>query len=127
MLSYDDALAIMLGYAAALPSETISLDRGGGRVLASALHAYINSPRRAVAAMDGYTLRSDYTASGLSRFHVRGTIMVADPDRGRVERGEPRRIMAGAAMPAGTEMGALRAQPAGEPRLRVRRLPARCR
>lgn len=99
-LGYDDALAIIIGHAAPLPAETIPIGRAGGRILAVPLVARIDSPQRAVAAMDGYAVLSGDLAAGTTRFAIRGISVAGGSDPGRLGPGQTLRIMTGAAMPA---------------------------
>lgn len=103
-LSYDDALAIVIGHAAPLCAETVPIDHAGGRVLAAPLVARIDLPQRAVAAMDGYAVRSDDLATGRRHFAVHGIAVAGDAQCGSIESGQTRRIMTGAAMPAGGDV-----------------------
>ncbi len=51
MISYDEALARLIGAVQSLPGETIGLDAAGGRTLAKRVVAAIDAPRADVSAI----------------------------------------------------------------------------
>jgi molybdopterin molybdotransferase len=57
LLPVDTALAQLLADAAPLPSETISIGKANGRVLASDVTARLTQPPFDASAMDGYAVR----------------------------------------------------------------------
>src|SRR5262245_57574658 len=56
MISYSDALALMLGEAHALGSESVALEASYRRVLANDVRSPLALPSFDNAAMDGYAL-----------------------------------------------------------------------
>ena len=64
MISYDEALARLIGAVQSLPNETIGLDAAEGRTLAKRVVAAIDAPRADVSAMDGYAVRMAEAGAG---------------------------------------------------------------
>jgi len=59
MLSYPDALALLLGAASPLGRESVPIEAAAGRVLATDIVSPLALPSFDNAAMDGYALRAD--------------------------------------------------------------------
>lgn len=90
-----------------LSSETISLDRAAGRVLASEIISEVNVPNFQRAMMDGYALRATDIAEA-SADNPLPLDVVADCTPGEffdkeIQPGQAIRIMTGAALPAGVD------------------------
>ncbi|PSJ38304.1 molybdopterin molybdotransferase MoeA [Allosphingosinicella deserti] len=102
-LTFDRALALLVGQAAPLGTEPVSLAEAGGRSLAAPVHAAIDAPRYDAAAMDGFAIADADLEAGITRFVVVGASYPAAPYPGAIGRGEAVRIMTGAPMPAGTD------------------------
>ena len=106
MISYQEALGIILAESAVLARHSVPLHAAAGRISAEALHARLDVPAFANAAMDGYAVaapirRRQRTAAG-------------DPAGGRQRRwpaiappqataGSAWEIMTGAPVPAGLD------------------------
>src|SRR5579871_6751528 len=80
---FDRAQALVAAEAVPLGAETVPLARAGGRVLARAVVARLDMPRRDTAAMDGFAVRAKDLAAGLTRYRLRGASYAggATPDR----------------------------------------------
>ena len=104
MLTVEQAQAILLGGVVALPTETVPLADGLGRVLASAVHATRAQPPADNSAMDGYAVRWADVAGELP---VELTVADLIPAGGWSERelqlGEAARIFTGAPLPPGAD------------------------
>ena len=101
MISYSDALALLLGEARPLDIEQVGLDVAARRFLASDVVSPLSLPSFDNAAMDGYALRagagtiaagSTYTVAAM---HAAGDVTHAYPDADACE------IATGARMPEG--------------------------
>ncbi|MBI4640903.1 MAG: molybdopterin molybdotransferase MoeA [Candidatus Tectomicrobia bacterium] len=103
MISYQEALNIILHAASPLGGEQVSFDETLNRVLAEDLFADSNLPPFPQSAMDGYALIADETkgASETSPLKLRviGTIGAGHTLSRNVERGQAVRIMTGAPIP----------------------------
>ena len=102
-LDFDRALALLVGQAAPLGTEPVSLAQAGGRSLAAPVYAAVDAPRYDAAAMDGFAIADADLEAGITRFTVVGASYPAAPYPGAIGRGEAVRIMTGAPMPAGTD------------------------
>lgn len=101
MISYGDALELLLASASALASERCGLGEVCGRVMAADVTSAVSLPPFDHAAMDGYALRADaHTVAG-SEHPVAGSQAAGDAAR-RVEGGGCE-IMTGALLPQGTD------------------------
>ncbi|MBA4191405.1 MAG: hypothetical protein C0467_25780 [Planctomycetaceae bacterium] len=85
-----------------LPGEIVSLPQLAGRVLADAVVSPVDVPGFARAAMDGYAVCSEDTATS-APLDVLGESMPARPFTGTIERGQAVRITTGAPIPAGAD------------------------
>jgi len=83
-------------------TERCALADASGRVLAEGVHATLDVPAMANAAMDGYALRLADAAPG-ARLRVVGRALAGHPYAGRVSAGEAVRVMTGAALPDGAD------------------------
>ena len=102
MISYDDALALMLDAAPVLAAETGTLDTAAGRYLAHDIRAAIDAPRADVSAMDGYAVRQDDVEPG-KWLTVVGEAAAGVPLQDRIGNGEAARIFTGAFVPHGAD------------------------
>ena len=102
-LSFDRALALLVGQAVPLGTEQVPLADAAGRSLAAPVHAAIDAPRYDAAAMDGFAIADADLEAGISRFEVVGSSYPAAPYPDAIGRGEAVRIMTGAPMPAGAD------------------------
>ncbi|WCL55564.1 molybdopterin molybdotransferase MoeA [Gimibacter soli] len=106
MLSYSDALALVLDHAAPAAAAEWPLGEAIGCVLAGDLHAKTASPSFDNAAMDGYAIRSVDTAGASAEkpahLTVSRTLAAGDPGTNvALSAGEAARIMTGAPVPPG--------------------------
>ena len=100
MLSVDEARAVMLGVARALPAETIKLADALGRGLAGPVIAARDHPPFPSSAMDGYAVRSADTPGSLK---VIGEAAAGHGFEGPCEAGTAVRIATGGAVPEGAD------------------------
>lgn len=95
------------GQARRLASESVPLDRAGGRVLAADVTSSVDVPGFARSMMDGYALRADETqgASTYNRLEldIVGESLPGRPFEKTVSRGQAVRIMTGAPLPSGAD------------------------
>lgn len=102
MIGFDEAISRLTGVASPLGTETIALSQAAGRRLAADVTARLDSPRRAVSAMDGYAVRSADLTGGLP-LKVIGESYPGNPFGQEITDGTCVRIFTGAAMPAGAD------------------------
>ncbi|MHA7816914.1 MAG: molybdopterin molybdotransferase MoeA [Pseudohaliea sp.] len=102
MISLEGALARLLAAVPAPPAlETVPLEAGAGRVLASPVRAPADVPAFADSAMDGYAVRSDEVVPGaLLPVHQR---IAAGTAPEPLQRGTAARIFTGAPLPEGAD------------------------
>jgi molybdopterin molybdotransferase len=103
LLSVADALALVLGDAAPLPSESATLVDAAGRVLAADLVALRTQPPADVSAMDGYAVRADDVATAPAHLTVVGEVAAGRPFDRAIRQGEAARIFTGAVVPRGAD------------------------
>ena len=102
LLSFDEALAALLGYARPVTDlEMADTAVACGRVLASALRSPIAMPDMDMSAMDGYAVRVADVTPG-ARLRVSQRIPAGSVGHA-LEAGTAARIFTGAPMPAGAD------------------------
>ncbi len=106
MISYQEALGIILAGSTVLGRRNVPLQAAAGRISAEALQARLDVPAFANAAMDGYAVAASDTASASAEqpaiLPVAGTVVagLAPP---RATAGGAWEIMTGAPLPAGLD------------------------
>jgi molybdopterin molybdotransferase len=103
VIPVEEALAIVLREAAALPTEEVSLDDALGRVLAEDAASDVEMPPFDRAAMDGYAVRSADVRSAPVALEVVGEVRAGQWPEREVGAGETLRIMTGAPLPRGAD------------------------
>ena len=102
MLSVVEARARILAGLTPKGAETVPLEQGLGRVLAQPLTARRTQPPFPAAAMDGYAVRRDEAAAGMS-LSVVGEAAAGAAYPGSLGPGEAVRIFTGAPVPDGAD------------------------
>lgn len=102
MLSYDEALDLLLGTIAVLPTENVPIENARGRYLAKPLQAAIDAPRKDVSAMDGYAVRLVDAQPG-RWLTVVGEAAAGTPFDRTIAEGEAARTFTGAHIPDGAD------------------------
>lgn len=100
MISFDNALDILLTSAVPLGTEEVSLQSSAGRVLASDIRSDIDMPPFDKSAVDGFACRM---AGDASPMRVTETIAAGSQPHHTVAPGECARIMTGAMVPEGAD------------------------
>jgi molybdopterin molybdotransferase len=100
LLPVDDAIAVILDEAAALPHEMVPVADALGRFLAEPVTAPFDLPPFTNSAMDGYAIRAADTPG---RLRVVGESAAGTPFAGRVGAGEAAAISTGAVLPEGAD------------------------
>ena len=109
MIEYQDARALVLSAAKALPAETVPLARALGRTLARDVRAREDIPPFTKATMDGYAVRAaDTRLAGPDAAAEVKLDVLEDLPAGRLSRkalgpGQAARIMTGAPLPGGAD------------------------
>lgn len=102
-----DALALLRGWAAALPAEDLPLAAACDRILAADLIAPIDVPGYVRAAVDGYALRGEDTFGAAEQaplvLDVLGDSLPGRPYPGPLGPGQAVRIATGAPLPSGAD------------------------
>lgn len=106
MISYEEALGIILAESAVLGQHSVPLHAAAGGVSAAPLHARLDVPAFANAAMDGYAVAARDTVGASEQqpltLPVAGTV-VAGTTPPQASPGSAWEIMTGAPMPAGLD------------------------
>lgn len=102
MLSYPDALQMVLDTVNPLPPISLPLDKCLGRVLAEPARACWDQPPADNSAMDGYALTSLQLPDDL-HLKLAGEAFAGHPFYGRIAPGEASRITTGATLPVGCD------------------------
>lgn len=100
LMDVASAADLVLRLTPVLPSEPVSLEHAGGRVLAENLVAERQLPAFPASAVDGYAIRS---ADGGGRLQVVGESAAGRPYAGELPAGTAARILTGGVMPAGAD------------------------
>ena len=109
VLAFDEAYEVVrercrkIVAAGDRPSEEVLLLQALGRVLAEPVHADRDFPPFARATRDGFALRAEDLASGVTTLRVVGQVRAGDSYDLPVASGEAVEIMTGAAVPAGAD------------------------
>ena len=98
LITIDEALQRVLSAVAPLGSETVAIDDGDGRILATDVRASGDVPPFACSAMDGYAI---IAGPASRRLAVVGESRAGTPSPITVSDGQAVRISTGAAVPAG--------------------------
>jgi molybdopterin molybdotransferase len=102
VLTYQQALMVIMQTVKALPPVTVSLDEGHGKILAEDVFSARVLPPADNSAMDGYAYASASIA-GQSSLREVGFLPAGEAFAARVAAGETVRIMTGAPLPAGCD------------------------
>jgi molybdopterin molybdotransferase len=104
MITFKEAKQILKENPLPKKSETRSLEKGFGLILAEEVRACLDVPLFDNSAMDGYALISD----GASSFKLIGEVKAGDVAHVALGRGEAVRIMTGAKIPDGADTVVMR-------------------
>ncbi len=100
MISFEEALDIIISSAPPPAGEEVDLQDASGRVLACDIHSDICMPPFNKSAMDGFACRREDLAGEMK---VTETIKAGDMPQKKIGRGECARIMTGAMVPVGAD------------------------
>jgi molybdopterin molybdotransferase len=100
LLSFDDALAAVLGRVRALPTERVPVEAAAGRVLDEPARAVVDLPPFPSSAMDGFALRA---ADAPGRLPVAFRIAAGRPAPRPLAAGEVMAIATGGVVPDGAD------------------------
>src|SRR3954470_3235274 len=100
LLTYEQAQALVLARARALPAEPVPLADAAGRVTAASAHAVVDLPPFASSAMDGYAIRAEDTPGSLP---VVDRIAAGVPASRALAAGEAMEISTGGVVPDGAD------------------------
>jgi molybdopterin molybdotransferase len=104
MVSYQEALEIVVAQARSFGTEEVILDEAFGRVLAEPIRADRDYPPFPRATMDGYALRFADLERGVRRFRIAEVLFAGSQPVGRIGSGECYKIMTGAAVPVDADL-----------------------
>jgi molybdopterin molybdotransferase len=103
LLSFDDALALVLERARRLEAERVPLERAAGRVLAEAAVAAVDLPSFRSSAMDGYAVRAADVAAAPATLPLAGESAAGRPASSPLSPGAAIRVATGAVVPEGAD------------------------
>ena len=106
MISYEEALDLLLTRITVLPGRTVGLDGASGLVTSSAISARLSVPGFANAAMDGYALRAEATVGATDHTPVQlpvSGLIAAGAATPPAQGQEVWEILTGAPVPAGLD------------------------
>jgi len=103
MMAVAEARRRIVAAMAALPAETVGLDRARGRVLAAPVIARRTQPPADVSAMDGWAVRGADVATVPATLRQIGRSTAGESFAGTVGPGQAVRIFTGATVPAGAD------------------------
>ena len=109
VLSFEDAYEVVREYSQQIlkagdrPSEEVLLMQGLGRVLAEPIRADRDFPPFPRATRDGFAVRADDLANGITLLRVVGQVRAGDSYDLPLASGEAVEIMTGAAVPVGAD------------------------
>jgi len=103
MITVEEAFAAVESSVTRLPSETIALSAATGRVLADEVRSDVDSPPHDKSVMDGFAVRAEDVAGGVTEFRVLETIIAGALPTVEVTPGTTSRIMTGAPLPSGAD------------------------
>jgi molybdopterin molybdotransferase len=96
VISVDEALAIILKHAEALPTEGVALDHARGRVLREDVRVHSDQPPFTRAGMDGYAIRDGDKAP---HFAIASVVKPGETPDFALEPGQCARIFSGSGLP----------------------------
>jgi molybdopterin molybdotransferase len=103
LLAYEEAIERVLQGVPRPHKESLPLQQGLGRVLASAISANMPLPPFRKSFMDGYALRTADVQDVPSRLKVVSTLAAGDGTTAKMGKGEAVQIMTGAPVPEGAD------------------------
>lgn len=103
MITFDEAVQLVLAESKPLGTERIALIDAAGRVSAEAIQARVDSPPATVSAMDGYAVRQADLDAGLRRLRIIGESFAGDAGKMSIGPGECLRIFTGGPLPDGAD------------------------
>lgn len=103
LMTVEEALRLVTGAVAPLPSERVAIGAAAGRVLAADLRANRSQPPADMSAMDGYAARGAETETVGAKLNVIGESAAGRPFTGIVGPGQCVRIFTGAVIPEGAD------------------------
>ncbi len=103
MISFDEAIGLVIALAKPLGTEKVTLDQADGRNLARSVIAPFNSPATPVSAMDGYAVRDVDIAHAPVCLGIVGKSFAGRGYTGEFPLGSCVRVFTGAPVPSGTD------------------------
>ena len=103
MISFDEAVSLVLAAARPIEGESVRIGEAFGRVLCEPVHARVSAPPADTSAMDGYAVRDADLETLPARLRVVGESFAGRGHDGALESGTCVRIFTGAPVPAGAD------------------------
>jgi molybdopterin molybdotransferase len=103
VVSYEEALQIVLAHTPVQPAEEAPLSDCAGRALAAEVYADQDNPPYTRSAMDGYALRAEDVAPAPAQLRVVDHLAAGHSPSRAIGPGECAKIMTGAVVPAGAD------------------------
>jgi molybdopterin molybdotransferase len=102
MISFEEAISIVLKSARPLPARSVRVEAAVGRVLLEDVRSGMEMPPFDKAAVDGYAVRAADLAAR-RELKLAGVVAAGSAFKGRLGRGQCVKIMTGAPVPAGAD------------------------
>ena len=103
MISFDEAVSLVLAAARPIEGESVGIGEAFGRVLCEPVYAQMSAPPADTSAMDGYAVRDADLETLPARLRVIGESFAGRGHDGALENGGCVRIFTGAPVPAGAD------------------------
>ena len=103
MISFDEAVSLVLAAAKPIEGERVGISEAFGRVLCDPVQAQVSAPPNDTSAMDGYAVRDADLETLPARLRVSGESLAGHGYDGALESGCCVRIFTGAPVPADTD------------------------
>ncbi|MXV49755.1 molybdopterin molybdenumtransferase MoeA [Pedobacter sp. HMF7647] len=99
MITYQEALQIILSHARSFGDETVLLENADGRVLAEDIFADRDYPPFNRSTVDGYAINIEEWRAGLKNYRIAETIFAGNVSEVALASGQCYKIMTGASVP----------------------------
>lgn len=101
LITLQQSILLASAKAKPLPTEQVTFNEAGGRVLAEDVYSDVNMPPFNKSAMDGYACRKEDLGQWLDMLEI---IPAGKPPKFDIKPGQCSKIMTGAAVPAGADV-----------------------
>jgi len=103
LISYFEAVRLVLANTSTFGSEVVALHDSGGRVLARDIASPLDMPIFTNSKVDGYAIRFHETNRDRKKFRLMGSIPAGESQQKSLEKGEAIRVFTGSSLPEGVD------------------------